>query len=40
LIDIFQGHPAAGDLGHDLFGGAGPDEGGAFVVVGVEIFLD
>jgi len=40
LIDFFEGDPAAGGLGQDLFGGGGPDEGAALGVVRVEVFLD
>ena len=40
MINFCQGDSPAGDLGPDLFGGCGPDEGCAFGVVGVEVFLD
>jgi len=35
LLDRFESHPSATDLGDDLLGGLGPDEGmGVLVVVG------
>jgi len=35
-----DGYPAADDLGQDLFRGRGPNEGLAYGVVRVEVFLD
>jgi len=37
LTDFFEGDASAGDVGQDLVGGGGPDEGGASGVVRVRI---
>ena len=40
MIDFFEADAPTGDLGQDLLRGGGPDEGDAFGVVRVEVFLD
>ena len=40
MIELFEGDASACHLGQDLLRGGGPDEGGAFGVVRVEVFLD